>query len=133
MKSLWTAMAAACALGACAAAAAPPSVDPGYGAGYGRGVSCAIRVVKDRNGVTLAPVVATAAGLRGEYQFVVEKGGREGSTSSEQGGPIALRAGDREALGSITLGGGPMRYAARLTISDRRGPVCVATAPKGRV
>ena len=115
------------ALGALAACAAPgaDALPPVRGADTG----CAIREVQGRAGVELSPIVWSRRPVSGEYSFTVDKYGLGGSASVEQGGPLDIGPGRTERLGSVAVGERPMRYRARLVVSDRGRPVCVATAP----
>lgn len=129
MKVFAPALAAAAVLAACATPATPVAeARPAYR--DAAPVSCAIRESRGRGGVELVPVVWSTRPMAGSYAFSVDKYGRAGSASVEQGGDVRVRPGRAEALGSVEVGARPLQYRARLVISDRAGPVCVATAPR---
>jgi len=130
MKVIASALAAAAVLAACATPA-PPAADARPAYRDTAPVSCAVRESRGRDGVDLVPIVWSARPMTGSYAFSVDKVGRSGSASVEQGGEVRVNPGRAEKLGAVALGARPMRYTARLVVSDRVGPVCVATAPRG--
>ncbi|MBU6372385.1 MAG: hypothetical protein KJS97_06605 [Alphaproteobacteria bacterium] len=130
MKILASALAAAAVLAACATPA-PPVADARPAYRDAAPVSCAIRESRGRGGVALVPVVWSSRPMAGSYEFSVDKISRSGSASVEQGGAVRVAPGRAETLGSVDMGARPLRYTARLVVSDRVGPVCVATAPRG--
>lgn len=125
MKKIMLSLAAMFAASACAAAA--QTGEAASEPAFAPTARCAIDVTRTRHGArfdVLARSVETAAG---EYEFVLTKDDRGGSSDIVQGGDFDLRAGEEAVLGSSELSlerGG--EYRARLRLWDANGEVCRA-------
>ena len=90
-------------------------------------VDCDVRVIRTSRGVRFEATALSDAGASGEYEFVVTKRDRGGSSDIVQGGEYDLIAGDTQSLGgaeiSVERGGG---YSARLVLRDADGVACSA-------
>lgn len=123
MKNLFFIIAALASASACSAAAQPgrahaPLADA-------TGAECAIEVTRTRDGVRFEALARSFEPASGEYEFVLTKDDRGGSSDIVQGGAFRLAAGEENILGSSELSlerGG--RYRARLVLRDGDGEVC---------
>jgi hypothetical protein len=90
-------------------------------------VDCDIRAVRTAHGVRLEASAVSEGGASGEYEFVITKRDRGGSSDIVQGGEYDLIAGDMQSLGSAEVSverGGA--YRARLVLRDMDGVACNA-------
>jgi hypothetical protein len=129
-------------LSACAANASPsqaqsfaetPYVAPpeaAYAAPVRADLDCDIVRTRTSHGVELRAVASSGASIAGEYEFVITKRDRAGSSDIMQSGEFILD-GDSASLGSaevsIARGGG---YDARLELTSFDGETCVAEASR---
>ncbi len=125
-----------CALAACAANASPqtPSATLEAQAAYVQPVSvsgdltCDIIRTRTSHGVELRAVASSDFSAAGEYEFVITKHDRGGSSDIMQSGEYQLVRGESASLGSaevsVARGGS---YRARLELTDADGVACVAT------
>lgn len=116
-KALLITLAAAATFGALPAATAAA-----HGA---RSAECTIDVARTREGLRFDALARSRAPASGEYELVITKTDRGGSSDIVQGGGFRLGAGDESLLGSSELSlerGG--RYRARLVLWDGHGEVC---------
>lgn len=123
MKKLFFTILALSAASACNAAA-QPSEHRGLHADTGR-AECTIDVTRTRHGVRFEALARSFEPASGEYEFVLTKDDRGGSSDIVQGGAYRLAAGDESTLGSSELSlerGG--RYRARLVLWDGDREVC---------
>jgi hypothetical protein len=119
MKQLMLAIAALNALAACAASANPVETPPSAG------LSCEVRFTPTRDGLRIEAVAEAGYAARGEYQLVVRKSGRNGSSDIVQGGPFALSANGEATLSAseFNLERGD-RYDAELELYDADRIAC---------
>ncbi|MGD9966300.1 MAG: curli-like amyloid fiber formation chaperone CsgH [Hyphomonadaceae bacterium] len=93
-------------------------------------LDCAIVRTRTSHGVELRAVASSDARIAGEYEFVITKRDRAGSSDITQAGEFALD-GDSASLGtaevSVARGGG---YDARLELTGFDGETCVAEASR---
>lgn len=126
------------AISACSAAATQPQLagrpaepafayDAPISAVSARGVDCDVRAVRTSHGVRLEASAISDLRASGEYDFVITKRDRGGSSDIVQGGEYSLAPGAVQSLGSaeisVARGGG---YRARLVLRDRDGIACRA-------
>lgn len=126
-------------LGACAANASPSQAEtfaestpyvappePAYAAPASADLDCDIIRTRTSHGVELRAVASSGASIAGEYEFVITKRDRAGSSDIMQSGEFVLD-GDSASLGSaevsVARGGG---YDARLELTSFDGKTCVA-------
>lgn len=86
---------------------------------------CTIEVTRTRHGLRFEALARSHGRASGEYELVLTKDDRGGSSDIVQGGPFRLGAGDESTLGSSELSlerGG--RYRARLALWGADGVVC---------
>lgn len=122
-----------CALAACAANASPPVAAADAPAAYvtpvsaSRDVSCDIIRTRTSHGVELRAVASSDFNTTGEYEFVITKHDRSGSSDITQSGEFQLTRGESASLGSaevsVARGGG---VHARLELTNADGVACVA-------
>ncbi|HJS79404.1 MAG TPA: curli-like amyloid fiber formation chaperone CsgH [Vitreimonas sp.] len=90
-------------------------------------VRCDVRAIRTSHGVRLEAVAMSDDGAFGEYEFVITKRDRGGSSDITQGGEYDLSNGASQSLGSAEVslerGGG---YEARLVLRDDDGVACAA-------
>lgn len=125
MKKLVMTIVALAAASACTAAAQPNEHRSAH-AGVRR-AECTIDVTRTRHGVRFEALARSFAPASGEYELVLTKLDRGGSSDIVQGGAYRLAAGDENLLGSSELSlerGG--RYRARLVLWDGDREVCRA-------
>ncbi len=123
MKKLFFSMAALAAASACTAAAQPN--EHGGSRADAERAECTIDVTRTRHGVRFDALARSFEPASGEYEFVLTKDDRGGSSDIVQGGVYRLSAGDESMLGSSELSverGG--RYRARLVLWDGGVEVC---------
>ena len=124
MKKLAFTIAALAAASACTAAAQP---NEHRGVNAGR-AECTIDVTRTRHGLRFEALARSFAPASGEYELVLTKHDRGGSSDIVQGGAYRLAAGDENLLGSsefsLERGG---RYRARLVLWDGDREVCRVT------
>lgn len=116
-------IAAAALIAASAGAAA--SAQTGHAPSYARGADCTIDVSRTSHGLRFEALARSRASAYGDYELVITKRDRGGSSDIVQGGAFDLRPGREAVLGSSELSlerGG--RYRARLTLWDDDGQVC---------
>jgi hypothetical protein len=93
-------------------------------------LDCEIVRTRTSHGVELRAVASSGGSVAGEYEFVITKRDRAGSSDITQSGEFALDGGS-ESLGSaevsVALGGG---YDARLELTSFDGETCVAEASR---
>lgn len=119
------------ALAACAANASPtPSAfaeTPAYVEEAPESFSCEIVRTRTSRGVELRAVASSDFSAIGEYEFIVTKHDRGGSSDIMQSGEFELGGGESVSLGSaeisVARGGG---YEARLELIGADGETCVA-------
>lgn len=121
------------ALAACAATASPapqPLTEaPAYEAvSYApQSLSCDIIRTRTSHGVELRAVASSDLSAMGEYEFVITKRDRSGSSDIMQSGEFQLASGESADLGSaeisVARGGG---YDARLELTSADGETCIA-------
>jgi hypothetical protein len=134
-------------LGACAANASPPQaealteapayvapaevayaapVEVAHAAPVSTDLDCDIIRTRTSHGVELRAVASSGASIAGEYEFVITKRDRAGSSDIMQSGEFVLD-GDSASLGSaevsVERSGG---YDARLELTSFDGETCVA-------
>jgi hypothetical protein len=124
MKKLLITAAALIAASACTAVAQTGDRYDDHAA-YPAEVECAIRLTPTRYGMRFEALAEGFAPARGQYEFILTKDDRGGSSDIVQGGDFDLIDGDREVLGSaeLSLERGA-RYRARLVLSDDAGEIC---------
>jgi hypothetical protein len=122
MKNVVAALGAIVALAACAAAANPPLAEAHESHA---GVQCTIRETPTRYGMRFDVLARSDRAAYGEYDFVLTKSDRGGSSDIVQGGAFDLRAREQQSLGSteLSLERGA-RYRARLVLRDGDAVVC---------
>lgn len=125
-----------CALAACAASANPQtgSATSEAQAAYVEPISashdltCDIVRTRTSHGVELRAVASSDFNTAGDYEFVITKHDRSGSSDIMQSGEYQLARGESADLGSaevsVARGGG---VRARLELRDADGVACVAT------
>jgi len=106
-------------------AAAPLVAEAPTRVALAEAVRCDIRTRRTARGVELEARARANAPAFGEYEFVITKHDRGGSSDIVQGGAFDLAAGQSQSLGlseiSVERGG---RYRARLVLSDSDGVIC---------
>ena len=120
------------AIGACSAAASPPMLagapdEPVSAYAEPADVSCNVRTTRTAHGVRFEARAASETDASGEYEFVITKRDRGGSSDIVQGGEFDLIAGEAQSLGSAEVSverGGS--YSARLVLRDAGGVACSA-------
>lgn len=104
-----------------------PVAQASYGESHAADIRCDVRVVRTSHGVRFEATALSDASASGEYEFVITKRDRGGSSDIVQGGEYDLLAGDTQSLGSaeisIERGGG---YRAELVLRDADGVACSA-------
>jgi hypothetical protein len=107
------------ALAACAASAQP--IEAPQRADLG----CEVRFTPTRHGLRIEAVAEGGYAARGEYQLVVRKSGRNGSSDIVQGGPFELSADSELTLSAseFNLERGD-RYSAELELYNADGIAC---------
>lgn len=123
MTKLLASIAALIAASACAASAQTSAPSPAYASA----AECMIDVTRTRHGMLFEALARAEDGASGEYEFVLTKDDRGGSSDIMQGGAFSLRAGEHSTLGSSELSlerGGD--YRARLVLWDGDEEVCRA-------
>ncbi len=80
-------------------------------------LACTVDVTSRGGMLTLEGVVTTTEALSGTYHLRVARGG----TLMNQGGPFALRAGDTERLGRVTMNGPASGLEVELTLETNAG------------
>lgn len=120
MKKFAATLGGLVALAACAVAAAPAPAEATRG-----GVQCLIRETPTSYGMRFEALARADRSAYGEYDFVLTKTDRGGSSDIVQGGDYDLRGGGRQSLGSaeLSLDRGA-RYRARLVLRDGGRVVC---------
>ena len=122
------AIAAACALVACAAAAQPSEsralVATAQTAQPATGVSCQVHATPTRNGVRLDATVRASHAMGGEYELNIAKNGAEGDAETTQGGPFALNGGVQALSGAEVSLERHAHLHATLTLRDEDGELC---------
>lgn len=123
------------AISACTAAASPPAlsdepvlaVEAPAAQLASADMSCDIRATRTSHGVRLEATALSDFAASGEYEFVITKRDRGGSSDISQGGEYDLMAGDMQSLGSaeVSVGRGGA-YRARLVLRDADGVACSA-------
>lgn len=116
---------------ACAAAAAPAPVAAAHEAARVsvsarvETVSCSVEARRTRGGVEIAGFAYADRFVTGEYELVITKTGRDGSSDIVQSGPFETHQGAAEPLGvsELSLERGA-HYRARLILRDDRGEIC---------
>lgn len=123
MTKLFASIAALIAASACAASAQTSEHSPAYASA----AECTIDVTHTRNGMLFEALARAEDGASGEYEFVLTKDDRGGSSDIMQGGAFSLRAGEQSTLGSseLSLERGA-DYRARLVLWDGDEEVCRA-------
>lgn len=124
MKKFLVTAAALIAASACTAVAQTSDRHHGHQSATAD-VVCAIRMTPTRYGMRFEALAEGFAPARGEYEFILTKDDRDGSSDIVQGGDFDLLDGDREVLGSaeLSLERGA-HYRARLVLSDDAGEIC---------
>lgn len=123
------------ALAACAAAASPTppafAEAPAHVQEAPPSLSCDIIRTRTSHGVELRAIAASDASMIGDYEFVITKRDRGGSSDIMQSGEFDLARGESASLGSaeisVARGGG---YEARLQLTSADGETCVAEASR---
>lgn len=128
MKKLLFAFSAFVAAAACTAgaqtAADPISQAPAVEASP---VACEVLTTATRNGVRFSAVASSLAPISGEYEFVLTKSDRNGSSDISQGGEFDLADGAEHALGEAELNiERRSSYRARLVLRTADGEICRA-------
>ena len=116
---------------ACTAAAAPAPVAAAHEAAlvpvsaHAGTVSCSIEARRTRSGVEITGFAHADRHALGEYELVITKTGRDGTSDIVQSGPFEAHHGASEPLGvsEISLERGA-HYRARLILRDDRGELC---------
>lgn len=123
MTKTFAAFGAFLALAACAAAASP-SPAQAHNAPQSA-VECTIRETPIRGGMRFEARARAQRAAYGEYDFVLTKTDRGGSSDIVQGGAFDLRARGEQSLGSaeVSLERGA-RYRARLVLRDGETVMC---------
>jgi hypothetical protein len=107
---------------------AAPDEEPAYATRAD--LDCDIVRTRTSHGVELRAVASSGASIAGEYEFVITKRDRGGSSDIMQSGEFALD-GESTSLGSaevsVERGGG---YDARLELTSFDGETCVAEASR---
>jgi hypothetical protein len=111
------------AASACVASAQTGDLAPSPG--YETAAECTIDVTRTRHGVRFEALVRAEDSAAGEYEFVLTKDDRGGSSDIMQGGAFSLAAGETSMLGSseISLERGA-DYRARLVLWNGDEEVC---------
>lgn len=91
-------------------------------------VQCAVLLTRTSGALAIEAVASANYDFAGEYDLVVTKRGRSGSSDISQGGEIDAAAGEDVTLASseFNFERGD-RYSARLVLRDRDGVVCTDT------
>lgn len=116
------------AISACSAAANPhlPTAVPSAQFAASS-IECDIHAVRTSRGVRFEAAALSEFAASGEYEFIITKRDRSGSSDIVQGGEYDLLAGYTQSLGiaevSVERGGA---YVARLILSDADGVACSA-------
>jgi hypothetical protein len=80
-------------------------------------VRCEIRATPTSGGVQLRSVATAGRAVSGEYEFVVEKQGGGGTSSTAQSGDFSVGPGTESLLSEVSLGlSGGATYVAQLTL-----------------
>jgi hypothetical protein len=90
-------------------------------------MECDIHAVRTSRGVRFEAAALSEFAASGEYEFIITKRDRSGSSDIVQGGEYDLLAGYTQSLGSAEVSverGGA--YVARLILSDADGVACSA-------
>ena len=88
-------------------------------------VSCSIRTTPTRHGVLIEALADAHQPAAGEYQLIITKHGRGGSSDISQGGAFEAAAQSTLTLGSAEIGlDRGDRFHAVLTLSDAQGQIC---------
>lgn len=110
-----------------AAFACTAAAQPGHNRAspYAPSAECAIDVTRTRHGIRFEALARSPDRALGDYELVITKHDRGGSSDIVQGGQFDLRPGREAVLGeselSLERGG---RYRARLVLWDADGAVC---------
>lgn len=124
MKKLLMTAAALVAATACSAVAQTSEPYPRALAAEAQ-VECGIEMTRTRYGVRFEAIAQGFEPSAGEYEFVLTKTDRGGSSDIVQGGEFDLYDGDEQVLGSAELSmERGARYRARLVLTDDDGEVC---------
>lgn len=90
-------------------------------------VQCDVRAIRTSHGIRFEASAESHRGASGEYELIITKRDRGGSSDIVQGGEYDLGAGDEQSLGnaevSLERGGS---YEARLVLRDADGVACRA-------
>lgn len=91
-------------------------------------MTCAILGRTSDRGMLLLEAVLEAGtdAVVGRYQFSIRTVGQGGQSSSVQSGQVHLMAGERKALGSITVAAVDMDVDAQLIVRSGGGGECIA-------
>jgi hypothetical protein len=126
MKKFATLFAALATAGACTAVAhTDPAPNPVSHLAASAAAECRIAVTPTPNGLRFDALARSHDYAAGQYEFVLTKIDRGGSSDIQQGGEFRLNAGAQDVLGSSELSldrGG--RYRARLVLWDSNGEIC---------
>jgi hypothetical protein len=80
-------------------------------------VRCEIRATPTSGGVQLRSIATASRAVSGEYEFVVEKQGGGGTSSTAQSGDFSVGPGTESLLSEVSLGlSGGATYVAQLTL-----------------
>lgn len=123
MKKILISLLALAAASASPAASAHTSSD--RAPSYAPSADCTIGVTRTRHGLRFEALARARTRADGDYELVITKRDRGGSSDIVQGGAYDLRPGREAVLGSSELSlerGG--RYRARLTLWGDNGPIC---------
>lgn len=104
-----------------------PIVAASYNAPPPASVQCDVRAIRTSHGIRFEASAESNRSASGEYELVITKRDRGGSSDIVQGGEYDLGAGDEQSLGnaevSLERGGS---YEARLVLRDADGVACSA-------
>jgi hypothetical protein len=127
MNRLFATLVSLSAIAACSAAAQTSEYSTPLDASASPAVECGIRETSTRHGVRFEALVWGEGAVAGEYEFILTKDDRGGSSDIAQSGEFDLSADPSGALGEteLSLERGA-RYRARLVLWDVHGEICRA-------
>ena len=125
MTRLLATIAAMIAAFACAASAQTTAL--AHSPAYEAAAECTIDVTRTRHGIRFEALVRAEDNTAGEYEFILTKDDRGGSSDIMQAGAFSLAAGEESMLGSseISLDRGA-EYRARLVLWNGSEETCRA-------
>ncbi len=113
------------ALMACAAAVPSETATGGEVVNRATGISCEVRLTPTSHGLRIEAMAHCVRAVAGEYELVISKSGRSGTSDTSQGGPFEA-SDDADVMLSASEFGVQRgdSYRANLVLRDESGVLC---------